>query len=76
MIHFGSVELTVADTDGGFNGGGSVILPLPFIPHQCGIAEQLVDQRRIRTGTEGDHTAQRQICFRMGAVVAIVAMPV
>ena len=76
MIHLGAVELIVAGTDGGINGGGAVILPFPFFAHQGGVTKHLIDQRRIRTSTEGDHTAQRQICFRMGPVVAVVAMAV
>ena len=71
--HFGTVELSVAASDGGIDGGRTVILPLPFVTHQSRGAENLIDHLRIGTGTKRDHGTQSQIRFRVGAVLTVVA---
>ena len=72
VIHLGSVELAIAGTNGSVNGSASIIFPFPLVPHQGGTAEQLVDEFRVRAGTECKDGTQRQIRFRVGTIIAVV----
>ena len=69
MLHLGSVEGAVAGLDAFLDRRFPVILPLPFLPHQGGGAEDPVDHVRIRAGTECDHGAERAVGLGLGAVI-------
>ena len=70
--HFGTVELSVAASDGGIDGRRTVILPLPFVTYESRGAETLIDHLRIGAGTERDYGTQCQIRFRVGAIRTVV----
>ncbi len=57
--HGGAVECAVAGFDACGYGHLPVILPpRPFVTHQCGLVEDLLDERRVVPGAEGYHGAQ------------------
>ena len=68
------VRETLLRKGNGFTHGRiTIVVPFPFFAVERGTAENGVDQIRAVSDAEGDHAAQGQIGFRLGAVTPDVA---
>ncbi|OPZ43236.1 MAG: hypothetical protein BWY95_02242 [Bacteroidetes bacterium ADurb.BinA104] len=61
MPHPGFMEYAMTGIDTGIDGGFSVIVTLPFFAIEGRTAEDFINSRRIRPGTECNHGAQRRV---------------
>ena len=74
VIHLRADERALAGVNPGCDGRVAVIVPLPLLPVQCRGSEHRVDYRRIRSGAERDHGAERTVGFGLRTEIRIIAV--
>ena len=74
MRHFGLVEYPAACLDALHDCGSPVIIALPLLTVEGGGSEHGVDHLWVGAGSESDHSAQGTLRFRLGTVIADVAV--